>query len=123
MSTARSWEAVKMAVKLNGGDYFIRPGGTVRLQGSDAVFADALFRLQCVRGSFPFLPALGSRLWRLGLDRPADRPMLARQYCAEALEGTGVDASEVEVRLLDNVLTVAVLLTAGERSENVEVSV
>ncbi len=112
-----------MAVKLVDGDYFIRPGGTVRLQGAEALFADALFRLQCVRGSFPFLPGLGSRIWRLGMDRPADRQMLARQYCAEALEGTGVDASEVEVRRQDSALVVSVVLTAGEKRANVEVSV
>ena len=112
-----------MAIKMERGDYCVCPGGPVELHGADAIFADALFRLQCVRGSFPFLPALGSRLWRLGLDRPADRPALARQYCAEALEGCGVDAAEVCLREEGRALIVEVTLTRGEKSTSVEVSV
>lgn len=112
-----------MALKMDHGDYCIRPGGTVPLQGTQALFADALFRLQCVRGSFPFLPDLGSRLWRLGMERPADRPALARQYCAEALAGTGVDASAVRVSEQGRALAVSVELTAGEQNTNVEVIV
>ena len=112
-----------MAIKMERGDYCVGPGGPVILRGADAQFADALFRLQCVRGSFPFLPALGSRQWRLGLERPADRPALARQYCAEALEGTGVDAVEVGVREGGRALVVEITLVRGEKSTTVEVSV
>ena len=112
-----------MAIKMENGDYCIRPGGAVALQGAEALLADALFRLQCVRGSFPFLPTLGSRLWRLGLERPADRQALARQYCAEALEGLGVAASEIEVWEQGRALCVALVLSADGQSMNAEVIV
>lgn len=112
-----------MAIKMERGDYFLRPGGTVRLRGDEAVLADALFRLQCVRGSFPFLPELGSRLWRLGLERSGDRPALARQYCAEALAGSGVEVLEVNIREQGQALAVEVTLGLGAQRVNVEVSV
>ena len=112
-----------MAIKMERGDYCVGPGGPVALRGADAQFADALFRLQCVRGSFPFLPALGSRLWRLGLERPAERTALARQYCAEALADTGIEVSEVSVREEGRALIVELTLVRGEKSTSVEVSV
>ena len=111
-----------MAIKMERGDYCVGPGGPVILRGADAQFADALFRLQCVRGSFPFLPALGSRLWRLGLERRTDRPALARQFCAEALEGSAVQSRDVTVRE-GEALTVELTLVLGEANVNVEVRV
>ena len=112
-----------MAIKMERGDYWVGPGGTRVLRGTDAQFADALFRLQCVRGSFPFLPALGSRLWRLGLERQTERPALARQYCAEALDGTGVSVSDIAVREQGRALIIEATLRAGTQETNVEVSV
>ena len=112
-----------MAIKMERGGYCVGPGGPVELGGVEAQFADALFRLQCVRGSFPFLPDLGSRLWRLGLERPADRPALARQFCAEALEGCSVDVTEVRVRQEGYALVVEAELQRGENSTSVEVSI
>ncbi len=112
-----------MAIKMEHGDYCVGPGGPVELDGAEAQLADAVFRLQCVRGSFPFLPELGSRLWRLGLERPADRPALARQYCAEALADTGVYVSGVSVRQEARALVVEATLERGEQSMIAEVSV
>ena len=112
-----------MAIKLERGDYALRGSASIPLRGRDAAFADALFRLQCRRGSFPFLPNLGSRLWRLGLERRADRPALARQFCAEALEGCPVRARDVTVRELDRALVVELALVLGEANVNVEVRV
>ncbi len=107
-------------VRLEKGDYAL---DGAPLRGREAAFADALFRLQCRRGSFPFLPALGSRLWRLGLERRTDRTALARQFCAEALEGTGVLARDVTVRESGGALTVELTLALGEAAVNVEVQV
>ena len=112
-----------MAIKMERGDYCIRPGGTVALRSTEALLSDALFRLQCKRGSFPFLPAMGSRLWRLGLERPADRQALARQYCAEALDGLGVNASEISVSEQGRALIVELVLSAGGQITNAEVIV
>ena len=111
-----------MAIKLEKGDYALRGSACIPLRGKDAAFADALFRLQCRRGSFPFLPELGSRLWRLGLERRSDRPALARQYCAEALAGCGVQARDAAVREQGQALVVELTLVLEEASVNVEVS-
>lgn len=43
------------------------------------------FRLTARRGTFPFLPELGSRLWQLGQLPAARRQSAAEQYVAEAL--------------------------------------
>ncbi len=112
-----------MANQLMGGDYPVRGTGNVRLTGADAAFADALFRLQCRRGSFPFLPELGSRLWELGLVRSGDRAACARQYCLEALAGSGVEARNVTVSEQGQALLVGAELRLGENSISVEVSV
>ena len=106
-------------VRLEKGDYALRGAP---LRGQEAAFADALFRLQCRRGSFPFLPNLGSRLWRLGMERRADRPALARQFCAEALEGCAVQSRDVTVRE-EGALIVELTLAIGEAKVNVEVQV
>ena len=108
-------------LRLEKGDYAL--GGSAPLRGRDAAFADALFRLQCRRGSFPFLPALGSRLWRLGMERRTDRNALARQFCAEALEGTAVQARNVAVREQGSALVVELTLTLEEATVNAEVQV
>lgn len=86
-----------MQNKLVNGDYVADCGGIARLFGTQALLARALFRLQCRRGSFPFLPQLGSRLWTLSREKPADRPMLARQYAAEALAELPLTVVDVTV--------------------------
>ena len=111
-----------MAIKLEKGDYALCGSACVPLRGQASAFADALFRLQCRRGCFPFLPKLGSRLWRLGLERRADRPALARQFCAEALEGSVVQARDVTVREQE-ALSVELTLVLGEANVNVEVPI
>ena len=56
---------------LRDGDYVPNGfGGFTRLYGTQEVLARALFRLTCRRGSFPFLPELGSRLQELGREKP-----------------------------------------------------
>ena len=59
---------------LRDGDYVPNGfGGFTRLYGTQEVLARALFRLTCRRGSFPFLPELGSRLQELGREKPSAR--------------------------------------------------
>ena len=60
-------------------------GGVTGLRGMEALLARMLFRLTARRGALPFLPELGSRLYRLGRSAPSEREALARQYVAEAL--------------------------------------
>ena len=86
-----------MELKLEQGDYVPDgAGGFEALDGAQAALARALFRLTARRGQFPFLPELGSRLWRLGQVPAADRQSAAEQYVAEALaEEPGLVVEEV----------------------------
>ena len=57
-----------------------------------------LFRLTARRGSFPFWPELGSRLYQLGRLPVAERQGAAEQYVAEALAGeSGLRVTEVSL--------------------------
>ena len=102
-----------MALLLRDGDYVPDERGGLRtVEGAEEVLQRALFQLQVRRGSFPFLPELGSRLYLLPRERPGAREALARQYAVEALRGeadlevtgaavapAGADALEVRVDL------------------------
>ena len=82
---------------LRDGDYVPDgQGGLRRAEGTDGLLQRVLFQLSARRGSFPFLPELGSRLYRLTQEKPGARAALARQYAAEELEG---DRLRVHVRL------------------------
>ncbi len=112
-----------MVNKLINGDYVLQGTSIVRLEGVQAIFADAVFRLQVRRGSFPFLPELGSRLWQLGRERPADWASCARQACLEALQGTGVSLESIRVCQEGQALLVELTLTLGTHSMETEVRV
>ena len=102
-----------MALLLRDGDYVPDERGGLRtVEGAEEVLQRALFQLQVRRGSFPFLPELGSRLYLLPREKPGAREALARQYAVEALRGetdlevtgaavapAGADALEVRVDL------------------------
>lgn len=76
-----------MALKLKDGDYVLCPGtGPEGVRGGQQVLERVLFRLTARRGSFPFLPGLGSRLYLLGREKPSAREVAARQYVMQALE-------------------------------------
>lgn len=112
-----------MVNKLVNGDYVVQGSGIARAEGAQAMFANAVFCLQCRRGSFPFLPNLGSRLWQLGQERHTEWAACARQYCIEALQGTGVELKNVSVSRQGQALCVEAELILGENSISVEVSV
>jgi len=112
-----------MVNKLINGDYVPQGSGIARARGIQGAFANAVFCLQCRRGSFPFLPNLGSRLWQLGRVRQGDWEVCARQYCAEALQGTGVEVQNVKVYPQGQALCVEAALRLGETTLNVEVQV
>ena len=62
-----------MGLSLRNGDYVPDgTGGLRRTEGREALLEQVLFRLTARRGTFPFLPELGSRLWQLG-QLPAGR--------------------------------------------------
>ena len=99
-------------------------GGFTRLQGTQALLARALFKLSCRRGSFPFLPELGSRLYALGQEKPTARNDCARQYAAEALSGMGVTVTDTKVvSLPDGRARVTVQLCCENETAALEVTV
>lgn len=77
-----------MERKLVNGDYVPDGSGDLtNLGGGEEVLARVLFLLTAHRGGLPFLPRLGSQLYKLGREKPSARQALAEQYVVEALEG------------------------------------
>lgn len=98
-------------MRLTDGDYQNGTNGE-----SEALLQEALFRLTARRGSFPFLPDLGSRMYRLRQEKPSAWDTLAVQYAAEALSGLAdVTVTGAQVNRTENRLAVEVsLLWQGE---------
>ena len=114
-----------MTLVLENGNYVPNgKGGVLRAEGAQALLAEALFRLTCRKGAFPFLPQLGSRLYTLGKEKPSARAMAARQYAAEALEGLNLTVQDVKVTAAEgDKLLLAVYLKAGKDTVLAEVKV
>ena len=90
-------------------------GGVTVVSGGEALLNEALFRLTARRGSFPFLPELGSRMHLLRRERPSEWNTLALQYAVEALEdmeGVRVTAASAR-RDGDGLLVTVALLHEG----------
>ena len=105
-----------MELLIQNGDYVPDgKGGFRRALGSDELLQRALFKLTARRGSFPFLPELGSRMYQLRREKPSAWGALARQFAVEALAGLdGVTVAGAEARQERDVLTVtAELLWQG----------
>lgn len=111
-----------MMNQIKNGDYVPQGSGLVRCFDAEARLQDALFRLQCRRGSFPFLPELGSNLWQLGRTSPAAWQATARQYCAQALNGTGVTVKDLSVTQREQAVCLELTLQMEKDSVTVEVS-
>ena len=108
---------------LHRGDYCPDgKGGVARVEGAWALLNEALFRLTCRRGSFPLLPELGSRLYRLPSEKPSARDMAARQYAAEALAELDVTVTDAKVTMTGrDTASVRVTLTRGGENMTIEV--
>ena len=70
-------------------------GGFTRVYGEQAVLQRVLFKLTVRRGSFPFLPELGSELHTLRREKASARQSLCARYVAQALEGEDVTIKQV----------------------------
>lgn len=115
-----------MELKIRDGDYCSDGiGGEKRAVGTEALLERALFRLSVRRGSFPFLPELGSELYRLGQEKPKAREAAAKQYAAAALaEESALTVERVELTERgDGVTALRVLLSADGESASVELTV
>ena len=114
-----------MELILRTGDYVPDGlGGFRRAEGNEALLAKALFLLTARRGSFPFLPGLGSRLWTLGREKKSRRETAAFQYAQEALgELDGVTVQSVRVTEVPGGAHAEVLLGTEEGQETAEVRI
>ena len=75
-----------MALLLKQRDYVPdENGGVTVVRDGDELLSEVLFRLTARRGSFPFLPNLGSRMGELRREKQSDWKALARQFAVEAL--------------------------------------
>lgn len=87
-----------MALILREGDYVPDgKGGFQEARGGREVLERALWKLSIRRGSFPFLPGLGSRLHLLGRAPEREREALAGQYVREALADEDVTVTGTEL--------------------------
>lgn len=78
-----------MELKFVNGDYVPdkeRGTGFETVTGVDEVLQRVLFKLKIQRGSFPFIPELGSDLWKIHREKKSNRESAAYQYIAEALK-------------------------------------
>ena len=90
-------------------------GDFCRLEGSEALVQRILFKLTVRRGSFPFLPKLGSRLHTLLREKESARQALCMQYVRQALEDEDVTVTDVTYSDRQGVAQVRVsLLWQGE---------
>ena len=110
---------------LRDGDYVPNGfGGFTRLYGAQEVLARALFRLTCRRGSFPFLPELGSRLQELGREKPSAREAAAKIFCASALRDMELEVDDVRLtQLPDGHARMEVWLTVQDEKQALEVRI
>ena len=86
-------------------------GGVTVVRDGEALVNEVLFRLAARRGSFPFLPELGSRMGQLRREKPSAWETLAQQFAAEALAGLDcVAGTGAAVRQEQDALSVTVKL-------------
>ena len=77
-------------------------GGLETVSGGEELLQRVLMKLSARRGSFPFLPELGSRLYLLGREPERTRQAVAEVYVRQALasekelEVSGITLSEPE---------------------------
>ncbi len=106
-----------MSLLLKDRDYAAGENGAAAVAADgEALMGEVLFRLTARRGSFPFLPELGSRMHQLRREKPSGWDSLARQFAVEALAGLpGVAVTGAKVTQEGDALCVAVeLLWRGE---------
>ena len=110
---------------IKNGDYVSNGrGGIEQAEAEQALLCRALFRLCCRRGSFPFLPELGSRLWQLKGSKREQIEPLAMAYAAEAVAPLGLLVKGVTVaEQTQSRLRLDVQLATAQGTQLVEVYV
>lgn len=112
-----------MSLRLRNRDYEVKHGRvTAAADEGEALLDEVLFRLTVRRGSFPFLPELGSRMYQLTREKPTAWESLAGQYAAEALaELPDLTVTGTRVNRTDSGVSVAVELLWSGRPMTVAV--
>ena len=112
-----------MELLLKNGDYVPDgKGGFLRAEGEKELLQRVLWKLTVRRGSFPFLPDLGSRLFTLFREKPSAWEGLARQYVAQALSGEGdLTVRDVKLEQTEGRLKVSVYLEHNGEALDVKV--
>ena len=107
-----------MELVLDDGDYVRNGNGGLRTaEGNEALLQRVLWKLTVRRGSFPFLPELGSRLYLLPREKPSARRGAARLYVDEALAGEeGLSVTAVELSEGENG-TIGLVVELGYNGE------
>lgn len=103
-------------------DYVPDGSGIRQAEGLEALLCRALFCLSCRRGSFPFLPELGSRLWQLKGKPAAQIRALASAYASEAVAPLGLSVQGVAVQEQPDGVLLDVQLALAEGTQHVEVT-
>ena len=111
-----------MANQLRDGDYCPEGGGTfAQAEGAAALLERVLFKLRVLRGSFPLMPDLGSRLYLLPRAKASARAALGAGYAAEALAGEEVTVTRTEWEEERRRLTVFLRWQGEELSASVNI--
>ncbi len=112
-----------MELKIRNRDYVSDgAGGLRRVSGREELLERVLFRLSVRRGSFPFAPELGSRLYLLGRETPENREAAAKQYVAEALaQEQGLEVSGVTLTERGGLLELSASLRCGGGEETLRI--
>lgn len=110
-----------MELKLRNGDYIPDgAGGLERATGTEEVLARVLFRLTARKGGLPFLPELGSELYKVLRERPSARLTAAQQYVSAALEEENVTVTDV--RFEDNGTSARLMVSLLYQGEQLSVT-
>ena len=83
-----------MELKIRNGDYVLSDSGAAEtVEGSAELVQRVLYKLTARREGFPFIPELGSELYRLGRLSAHGRKSAAEQYVRQALS----DEKDLEI--------------------------
>ena len=96
-------------------------GGFEQAVGREEVLERVRFKLTVRRGSFPFLPQLGSRLYLLPREKASARQAVGAAYVAEALAGEALEVRRVVWEDAARKLTVYLVWQGGPLETSVTV--
>ena len=114
-----------MELRLSEGKYVCDDRGIPISDSGDQEIVDrVLFKLTARQGEFPFLPNLGSRLYKLPFEKSANLRNVAYQYVLEAIDDeTEVQVQDVKLEVLDDSIDLTVILIRNDDSIRINLTV